>query len=298
MFSYFAEESVDSPQNSTYSIISTISNNDTTTEIPLITTPGGSVLDQNWENEVDSGNRSVLLSDAVAEAVKFYLYKRVRLETAPTSSLLRQGKSIRSDTEPVFGSRVIPTDDFDQEFDPNLETKILIHGWLNSKDTDNFQIMKENFLRKQDMNVLVVDWSKLSYGFNYLRAAGYVPELGAEVGRFIGRMVEMGATPQHIHLIGHSLGAHVAGSAGSMFKGSIARITGLDPALPSFDHFKDPNQRLDLTDAQFVDIIHTCAGTLGLYAPIGHVDFYPNGGTPTQPGCQAASELTGERELS
>lgn len=246
---------------------------------------------------MDGGNRSVL-SDAVAEAVKFFLYKRVRIEVDPIMPSLRQGKSIRSDSEPAFASRVIPSDDFDQEFDPNLETKILIHGWLNSKDTDNFQLMKENYLRKQDCNVLVVDWSKLSYGFNYLRAAGYVPELGAEVGRFIGKIIEMGADPEQIHLIGHSLGAHVAGSAGSMifgmFKNRIARITGLDPALPSFDHFKEANQRLDQTDAQFVDIIHTCAGTLGLFAPIGHVDFYPNGGTPTQPGCQAASELTGE----
>lgn len=237
-------------------------------------------------------NRTNVLSDEVADAVKFYLYKRAF--PAATSSSVRRGKSVRSeDSELDFSSRVIPSDDFDREFDPNLETKILIHGWLNSKDTDNFQLMKENYLRKQDLNVLVVDWSKLSYGFNYLRAAGYVPELGEEVGRFINRIIDMGADPQHIHLIGHSLGAHVAGAAGKMFKNRIARITGLDPALPSFDHFKDADQRLDFTDAQFVDIIHTCAGTLGLFAPIGHVDFYPNGGTPTQPGCLASAELTG-----
>ena len=123
--------------------------------------------------------------------------------------------------------------------------------------------------------------------------SGYVPELGEEVARFLTRIMDMGADPAHIHLIGHSLGAHVAGAAGSMFKGRIARITGLDPALPSFDHFKEADQRLDETDAQFVDIIHTCAGTLGLFSPIGHVDFYPNGGTPSQPGCQPTAELTG-----
>lgn len=121
----------------------------------------------------NSGNRTAL-SDEVADAVKFYLYKRAPLEKASAQSLLgsRSGKSIRADSEPLYGSRAIPSDDFELEFDPNLETKILIHGWLNSKDTDNFQIMKENYLRKQDLNVLVVDWSKLSYGFNYLRAAG------------------------------------------------------------------------------------------------------------------------------
>lgn len=125
-------------------------------------------------NSNGSGNKTTL-SDEVADAVKFYLYRRVRLTDSlpPThQQLLRQGKSIRSDSEPLFGSRAIPSDEFEREFDPNLETKILIHGWLNSKDTDNFQIMKENYLRKQDLNVLVVDWSKLSYGFNYLKAAG------------------------------------------------------------------------------------------------------------------------------
>lgn len=155
----------------------------TTPQPPQILTT--TVEPVNWENEVDgssqnNGNRSVL-SDEVADAVKFYLYKRVRLDsvTADETSradylqpLIRQGKSIRSDNEPLFASRVIPSEELDKEFDPNLKTKILIHGWLNSKDTDNFQIMKENYLRKQDLNVLVVDWSKLSYGFNYLRAAG------------------------------------------------------------------------------------------------------------------------------
>lgn len=43
--------------------------------------------------------------------------------------------------------------------------------------------------------------------------------------------------------------------------------------------------RLGEDDAHFVDIIHTTAGYLGIKDPIGHVDFYPNGGVPPQPGC-------------
>lgn len=42
---------------------------------------------------------------------------------------------------------------------------------------------------------------------------------------------------------------------------------------------------LDITDAQFVDVIHTAGGTFGYVKPIGHVDFYPNGGKAPQPGC-------------
>jgi hypothetical protein len=64
----------------------------------------------------------------------------------------------------------------------------------------------------------------------------------------------------------------------------MGRITGLDPALILFS-FNDPAGRLADTDALFVDIIHTCGGWMGFESPIGHADFYPNGGTFTQPGC-------------
>lgn len=41
---------------------------------------------------------------------------------------------------------------------------------------------------------------------------------------------------------------------------------------------------MDKHDAQYVEVIHTCGGYLGFAVPIGHVDFYPNGGS-SQPGC-------------
>lgn len=43
--------------------------------------------------------------------------------------------------------------------------------------------------------------------------------------------------------------------------------------------------RLDKTDAIFVDIIHTNAGQNGFDRSIGHIDFYPNGGKK-QPNCE------------
>jgi hypothetical protein len=60
-------------------------------------------------------------------------------------------------------------------------------------------------------------------------------------------------------------------------------IEGLDPAFPHFD-FTNPDEVLEKTDAQFVDVIHTNAGKLengkiGVDFAIGHVDFWPNGGS-------------------
>ena len=64
---------------------------------------------------------------------------------------------------------------------------------------------------------------------------------------------------------------------------------GLDPAGPLYEGL-DAELKLDATDADFVDVIHTNAdrflvGGLGSYEKSGHADFYPNGGQ-WQPGCR------------
>lgn len=133
---------------------------------------------------------------------------------------------------------------------------------------------------------------------------------------FLGLAEHIDLRFEDIHLIGFSLGAHVAGFAGSELR-NISRITGtyllfsrnhytfnrtlqennfcdgvvipgLDPAGPLFE-FQDPRARLDRSDAKFVDVIHSNGetlifGGLGAAQPLGHVDFYPNGGR-VQHGC-------------
>lgn len=92
----------------------------------------------------------------------------------------------------------------------------------------------------------------------------------------------------------HLTGAHLCGYAGYYlqkdFGLTLGRITGLDPAEPLFSD-TDPIVRLDRSDANYVDVIHTDAlpftsGGLGMRVPIGHVDFFPNGGY-NNPGCDA-----------
>lgn len=57
---------------------------------------------------------------------------------------------------------------------------------------------------------------------------------------------------------------------------------GLDPAGPGYYIL---NTHLSASDAEFVDVIHTDMGFFGLALKIGHVDFFPNYGYRSQPGC-------------
>ena len=94
---------------------------------------------------------------------------------------------------------------------------------------------------------------------------------------------------ENIHLIGHSLGAHIVGYAGRYFNEitgqTIPRITGLDPANPCFNEGESLSG-LQRGDAAFIDIIHTNPGVLGKSDPIGDVDFFVEGLDPIKPGCK------------
>ncbi|CAF3042763.1 unnamed protein product [Rotaria sp. Silwood2] len=157
-----------------------------------------------------------------------------------------------------------------------------------------YKDMRQALLDAEDSNVIFVDWSKTNH-FPYTQATANTQIVGAEVSLLINELIsDHEADPSLIHIIGHSLGAHAAGYAGSKISPQLSRITGLDPAGPYFES-TDPRVRLDPSDARFVDIIHTDGQAhvqlgLGLLQPLGHVDFYPNGGLE-QPRCP---QMTGK----
>ncbi|XP_033738724.1 inactive pancreatic lipase-related protein 1-like isoform X2 [Pecten maximus] len=173
-------------------------------------------------------------------------------------------------------------------FDGDRDTKLIIHGFQDNGHSTWMHDMTKAFLDAEHVNVIVVDWSLGADNINYIQAAANTRVVGATIAKLLEMLHHATRLPySKVHLIGHSLGSHIAGYAGRRVHG-IGRITGLDPAGPLFENF-DAEVRLDPTDATFVDVIHTDSDSLlelgfGLEKALGHADFYPNGGEK-QPGC-------------
>ncbi|XP_067620004.1 uncharacterized protein [Eurosta solidaginis] len=171
-------------------------------------------------------------------------------------------------------------------YNPFNPTRILIHGWLGGSTAGVYQTLVPEYLRQGNgnYNVFTVDWGRGAVA-DYLTASYRVKPVGKVLAKFIDFLQrEAGMRFEDLHLIGFSMGAHIAGIAGKHLEsGRLPLIYALDPALPFFryDSFDD---RIAITDADYVEVVHTSVGSYGYDRPLGHVDFYVNYGS-AQPGC-------------
>ena len=136
---------------------------------------------------------------------------------------------------------------------------------------------------------MFIDWSAGSQTIDYIAAFNRVPHVGQLVADYLDFLSENGLLQWHtLTVIGFSLGAHIAGITGKRVRhGRIHNMIGLDPAGPLFSQY-DPSDRIDASDAEYVECIHTNGPFLFIGAGIGAAicdsDFFPNGGE-SQPGC-------------
>ncbi|KAG5276108.1 hypothetical protein AALO_G00127980 [Alosa alosa] len=209
-----------------------------------------------------------------------------------------------SDIESKFALRTaeVPDDDLcyiepgqvesivECEFNSEAKTFIVIHGWTVTGMYESWvpKLVTALYEREPTANVIVVDWLTRAQQ-HYPTSAAYTKLVGRDVAKFVTWLQGTLDYPwEKIHFLGYSLGAHVAGIAGLLTSSKVNRITGLDPAGPSFE-YADSQSTLSPDDANFVDVLHTNTRgspdrSIGIQRPVGHVDIYPNGGT-FQPGC-------------
>ncbi|XP_067951334.1 pancreatic lipase-related protein 2-like [Watersipora subatra] len=197
------------------------------------------------------------------DMTKFELYTRLNDDTFSTGTGQAVGKNLKAVTN--------------SNFNASLPTKIFIHGWFGGGWNWYIRDMRRQMLIHEDCNFIEVDWSEESVNINYAEAKLSAQQVGKNTAEFIIWLHDnFGLDYSLVHIIGHSLGGQAAGAAGKYLQNPpIGRISGLDPAQPGFN-LTDPSDTLGPEDADFVDVIHT---TFVAIKPMGHVDFYPNGGS-------------------
>ncbi len=164
-------------------------------------------------------------------------------------------------------------------------TYVVTHGWnswVDVTDPNAWQFQMGRALRglSSTANILLVDWSDLSVTPDYAQAASDTLLVGNRLGTFLA---QLGLNADKLHLIGHSLGAHVSGNAAAMYEQltgeAVAQITAMDPAGPLFEgrgiQGKTEWERLDINDATRVVAIHT-SEELGFDDRLGDLDLYLN----------------------
>ncbi|XP_013147375.1 PREDICTED: pancreatic triacylglycerol lipase-like isoform X2 [Papilio polytes] len=172
------------------------------------------------------------------------------------------------------------------EFDITKPTSLYIHGYVEQATDDSILTVVRAYQRRGGHNFLLLDWSNLGFG-NYINVILDLKLLGEETAKAMAKLLKGGLPIDRLHLIGHSLGAHLGGFCCRYLKTlgyKVPRLTVLDAAYPGFYPalFLKP---LTPQDARFVDVIHTDGGGFGAPSAIGHADFWPNEGRAKQPGC-------------
>merc|ERR1719319_96024 len=185
----------------------------------------------------------------------------------------------------------------------DVDLKLVTHGFESSASSPFIQGIKDEWLAAarreggREVRVLVLDWEVEAEGLlHYDRASTKAVAVGRALGACLAHLVMVhGLAPGRVHLVGHSLGGHLVGVAGREVEwltgARLARVTGLAPAGPhwvgpKYSHTFPGVERLSRESAEVVDVIHTngeSSGALtslhwGALQPLGHVDFYPDGG--------------------
>lgn len=82
---------------------------------------------------------------------------------------------------------------------------------------------------QEDCNAILVNWEKGARGPQYSTAAANTELVGRQLRLLLENILALGQKPEKIHLIGFSLGAHVAACASQELKDKdilLGRITG------------------------------------------------------------------------
>ncbi|XP_026762735.1 pancreatic lipase-related protein 2-like [Galleria mellonella] len=169
----------------------------------------------------------------------------------------------------------------DPTMDYGQKTILFMSGYFDNPDLPPSRIFESSY-RMLGYNVWLVDIYKF-VNYQFPQVARFAPVAGGHVGEMIYNLTlqNVGFDPKKLELLGLSLGGETISFIAKSFKAlsgiKFSRLTALDPTGPCFRNL-GPEYRLDQSDADYVEVVSTNMDGLGLATPVGHVNFYINGG--------------------
>lgn len=100
-----------------------------------------------------------------------------------------------------------------QKFSLKRPTVLYISGWIQSPDAETSQLMIKAYLKRDDYNLLVLDWSDYSVGI-YSAVMIRISNISRIFGRTLFKLFDKGLNAKSFHCVGHSFGAHSCGIIG------------------------------------------------------------------------------------
>lgn len=118
------------------------------------------------------------------------------------------------------------------QLDLNKKIVFITHGFLSTGNVNWIKSMAEEYHKIGIYNTLAINWNDTA-ARNYVAAAQATKQVGKLVAEWLWKdLINMNTTIlANVHLIGHSLGAHVSGFIGKYVNelsngAKIGRITG------------------------------------------------------------------------
>ena len=170
---------------------------------------------------------------------------------------------------------------------------IIVHGFTETASSWADPMARWIMAKDKTPNlaVITIDWKKEAEIFRGLSDFSLRPYRPAHANsRYVGvaaeRVIKQFPSLKETHCIGQSLGAHVCAFLSNAMMQDMGvklnRISAMDPAGPLFYTtvlFNKPiyaklDEKLDKSDADLVDVIHSDSDMWGFYQSAGHADFY------------------------
>lgn len=169
------------------------------------------------------------------------------------------------------------------------ENTVFIHGYSRNKKP--IQNIISAYCSRNISTIALLNWTQLQPKQISLTVTNWTSAIGRIAASTFDTLKIKGYNVETWHLIGHSMGAHIAGCIGTYTNFSWLHITGLDPAGVVFytDMYKGCQINPDV--ANLTDVFYTDGNGYGTIREVGKLNIYANTGTAPQPGCCSSSNI-------